>query len=150
MRIVHVAMDAAFQRLLGGDGARRAPRARARRARVRSGGGRLPRRRCRREILALDERASAWEETLACEPRPPLSLEGEALDRALAAMGNFADLISPYLAGHSAGVAELAGGGGAALPDRRGRRRRRSGARRSSTTSGGSRSTRGSGRSRGR
>ena len=35
-------------------------------------------------------------------------LEGEALDRGLAAMGNFADLISPYLAGHSAGVAELA------------------------------------------
>ena len=35
-------------------------------------------------------------------------LEGDALDRALAAMGNFADLLSPYLAGHSAGVAELA------------------------------------------
>ena len=35
-------------------------------------------------------------------------LSGEGLDRALAAMGNFADLISPYLAGHSAGVAELA------------------------------------------
>jgi len=35
-------------------------------------------------------------------------LAGEGLDRALAAMGNFADLISPYLAGHSAGVAELA------------------------------------------
>ena len=35
-------------------------------------------------------------------------LEGPALDRGLAAMGNFADLISPYLAGHSAGVAELA------------------------------------------
>jgi HD-GYP domain-containing protein (c-di-GMP phosphodiesterase class II) len=35
-------------------------------------------------------------------------LEGEALDRGLGAMGNFADLISPYLAGHSAGVAELA------------------------------------------
>ena len=35
-------------------------------------------------------------------------LEGEALDRGLAAMGNFADLISPYLTGHSAGVAELA------------------------------------------
>jgi HD-GYP domain-containing protein (c-di-GMP phosphodiesterase class II) len=36
-------------------------------------------------------------------------LTEEALDRALAAMGNFADLISPYLAGHSMGVANLAG-----------------------------------------
>ena len=35
-------------------------------------------------------------------------LEGGALDRGIAAMGRFADLISPYLAGHSAGVAELA------------------------------------------
>ena len=35
-------------------------------------------------------------------------LEGDAIERALAAMGDFADLISPYLAGHSAGVAELA------------------------------------------
>ena len=35
-------------------------------------------------------------------------------------MGDFADLVSPYLAGHSAGVAELAGAGGAALRDRRG------------------------------
>jgi HD-GYP domain-containing protein (c-di-GMP phosphodiesterase class II) len=35
-------------------------------------------------------------------------LEGEAIDRALAAMGDFADLASPYLAGHSSGVAELA------------------------------------------
>jgi HD-GYP domain-containing protein (c-di-GMP phosphodiesterase class II) len=35
-------------------------------------------------------------------------LAGEGFDRALAAIGNFADLISPYLAGHSGGVAELA------------------------------------------
>ena len=68
---------------------------------------------------ARGRHASVWEETLACEPQPPLLLEGEALDRGLAAMGNFADLISPYLAGHSAGVAELAARGGAALPDRR-------------------------------
>ena len=51
---------------------------------------------------------SAWEETLACEPGPRLTLEGEAIDRALGAMGDFADLASPYLVGHSAGVAELA------------------------------------------
>jgi HD-GYP domain-containing protein (c-di-GMP phosphodiesterase class II) len=61
-----------------------------------------------REILALGEGASAWDEVLALEPPPPLALEPEAIDRALAAMGNFADLISPSLAGHSADVAELA------------------------------------------
>ena len=68
------------------------------------------------EILALEESASAWDEVLASEPLPPLVLEAEALDRALAAMGNFADLISPYLAGHSAGVADLAPRRRAALP----------------------------------
>jgi HD-GYP domain-containing protein (c-di-GMP phosphodiesterase class II) len=35
-------------------------------------------------------------------------LEGDAIDAALAAIGDFADLASPYLAGHSAGVAQLA------------------------------------------
>jgi len=60
------------------------------------------------EILAIDEQASAWDEVLACEPHPRLTLQGEAIDRALASMANFADLITPYLAGHSAGVAELA------------------------------------------
>ena len=35
-------------------------------------------------------------------------LSGEDLDRALAAMGDFADLTSPHLTGHSRGVAELA------------------------------------------
>ena len=39
------------------------------------------------EILALDAEASAWDEVLACEPHPRLTLEGEAIDRALAAMG---------------------------------------------------------------
>jgi hypothetical protein len=43
-----------------------------------------------------------------CEPRPHLTLEGNAIDRALAAIGNFADLASPYLVGHSRGVAGLA------------------------------------------
>src|SRR5215211_530818 len=90
MRIVHVAVDATFQRWLGG-----VERA-ARLASERAGGG-------------LDPEASAWDEVLACEPEPRLTLEGEAIDRALSAMGGFADLISPYLTGHSAGVAELAG-----------------------------------------
>ena len=37
-----------------------------------------------------------------------MTLEGEAIERALAAMGDFSDLASPYLLGHSGGVAELA------------------------------------------
>jgi HD-GYP domain-containing protein (c-di-GMP phosphodiesterase class II) len=45
---------------------------------------------------------------LASEPEPRLTLEGEAIERALQTMGAFADLISPYFGGHSAGVAELA------------------------------------------
>ncbi|MGH2498502.1 MAG: HD domain-containing phosphohydrolase, partial [Candidatus Limnocylindria bacterium] len=107
MRIVHVAVDATFQRLLGDD--KRVVRV----MRERAGSGFDPEvAACladdAKEILALDPEASAWDEVLASEPQPRLTLEGEALDRALAAMGNFADLISPYLTGHSAGVAELA------------------------------------------
>jgi HD-GYP domain-containing protein (c-di-GMP phosphodiesterase class II) len=107
MRVVHVATDAAFQRLLGG------PEHAARLVRERAGHAFDPEvAACLVEdasrILALDESTTAWEEILAFEPPPPLVLEADALDRALAAMGNFTDLISPYLAGHSAGVAELA------------------------------------------
>ena len=107
MRIVHVARDAAFQRMLGGDDVAAAM------VRKRAGGAfdpaianlladQAP------GILAVAEGGSVWEETLAVEPRPWLDLEGEAIDRALGAMGDFADLASPYLVGHSAGVAELA------------------------------------------
>jgi HD-GYP domain-containing protein (c-di-GMP phosphodiesterase class II) len=107
MRIVHVARDAAFQRILGGsEFAARTVRSRAGRAFDPSiakqlGDGAA-------EILAVEEETSAWDEVLACEPRPQLALEGNAIDGALAAMGNFADLASPYLVGHSRGVAELA------------------------------------------
>jgi HD-GYP domain-containing protein (c-di-GMP phosphodiesterase class II) len=107
MRIVHVAVDATFQRLLGGD------EHAARVVRERAGSGFDPQvAACladdAEEILAIDPEASAWDEVLAREPQPRLTLEGEAIERALAAMGGFADLISPYLTGHSAGVAELA------------------------------------------
>ena len=37
-----------------------------------------------------------------------MTLEGGAIDRALSAMGDFADLASPYLVADSAGVAQLA------------------------------------------
>jgi HD-GYP domain-containing protein (c-di-GMP phosphodiesterase class II) len=107
LRIVHVARDAALQRLLGGEAFA------VRTVRERAGRGFDPEvAACLAdnapEILALDQDASAWQETLACEPEPGLRLEGDALDGALRALGSFADLISPYLSGHSAGVAMLA------------------------------------------
>jgi HD-GYP domain-containing protein (c-di-GMP phosphodiesterase class II) len=107
VRIASVARDAAFQRLLGG------PELAARVVRRRAGGAfdpavAVPLADAAAELLGLDADASVWEETLAREPGPRLALEGEAIDRALAAMGDFADLASPYLVGHSAGVAELA------------------------------------------
>jgi HD-GYP domain-containing protein (c-di-GMP phosphodiesterase class II) len=106
MRIVHVAVDATFQRLLGG--VEHAVRLVGERA----GGGLDP-----EVAVCLSEHAdgilaepegSAWEEALAAEPRPHLALKGDAIDRALAAMGNFADLVCPFFTGHSSGCAELA------------------------------------------
>ena len=107
LRITHVAMDAAVQRLLGGE--ERAVRS----IRQRAGQAFDPQvATClvddAESILALEGEASPWEETLACEPRPRLTLDGEGIDRALAGMAGFTDLLSPRLAGHSAGVAELA------------------------------------------
>jgi HD-GYP domain-containing protein (c-di-GMP phosphodiesterase class II) len=107
VRIVQVARDATFQRMLGGaEFAARVVRERAGAAfdpalavRLADEAG---------ELLAPVDDASAWEATLACELSPRLVLEGAAIDRALAAMGDFADLASPYLIGHSRGVAELA------------------------------------------
>jgi HD-GYP domain-containing protein (c-di-GMP phosphodiesterase class II) len=107
MRIVHVAVDATYQRMLGD--AEHATRL----ARERAGVGLDPEiatclADAADEILALDRGASVWDEVLASEPEPRLMLEREAIERALATMGAFADLISPYFGGHSAGVAELA------------------------------------------
>jgi HD-GYP domain-containing protein (c-di-GMP phosphodiesterase class II) len=107
LRITHVARDAAFQRLLGGE------EYAARIVRERAGHAFDPAIATlladeAHDLLTLDAADSAWEETLRGEPFPHLILEGERIDRALAAMGDFADLASPYLVGHSAGVAELA------------------------------------------
>jgi HD-GYP domain-containing protein (c-di-GMP phosphodiesterase class II) len=106
MRIANVARDAAVQHLLGG--VERAAGV----VRERAGGAFDPEvANCladnAAEILARDRETSAWEETLAAEPHPRLTLEGEAIDRALAAMGAFADLVSPSFVGHAAGVADL-------------------------------------------
>jgi HD-GYP domain-containing protein (c-di-GMP phosphodiesterase class II) len=107
IRIAHVAVDAAFQRLLGGEEhAAHVIRERAGHAFDPEVAACLTEN--AGEILALDTEASAWDEVLAREPHPRLTLQGEAIDRALKSMGSFADLISPYLAGHSLGVADLA------------------------------------------
>jgi HD-GYP domain-containing protein (c-di-GMP phosphodiesterase class II) len=106
LRIAQIARDAALQRMLGG------PAHAARIAGERAGAAFDPD--LARlvadgadELLALEE-GSAWDEVLACEPAPPMLLEGAAIDRALAAMGDFADLSSPSFSGRSSGVAALA------------------------------------------
>ncbi|MGB7859604.1 MAG: HD domain-containing phosphohydrolase [Acidimicrobiia bacterium] len=108
LRISLLARDAAYQRLIGGEmhsieviGGR-------------SGGAFDPEvvavflGESERIFAAADAGDSAWEQTLAVEPRPQLMLEDQAIDDALAAIGDFADLISPSLSGHSKGVAILA------------------------------------------
>ena len=107
VRIVHVAADAALQNLLcGRENAAAIVREHAGRGLDPTIAGFLAEH--SGEILGLDDRESAWDECLSCEPGRPPMLSGEDLDRALAAMGDFADLTSPHLTGHSRGVAELA------------------------------------------
>ena len=108
VRIVHVARDATLHRMIGG------PDVAAQVARSRGGHAFDPAvAGCLaddvEEIFAGLAEGSAWDRVLAAEPAPALELEGAAIDRALAAMGDFADLASPYLVGHSAGVARVAG-----------------------------------------
>ena len=57
--------------------------------------------------LVPDDEESLWDVVLSCEPGDPLTLSGSAIDEALAAMGDFADLAAPCLTGHSDGVARL-------------------------------------------
>lgn len=106
VRILHVARDAALHRGVGGDEhAVEVIRARAGAAFDPAVAACLvdnaP------DILALDRDTSAWDCVLDAEPPERLTLEGEAIDRSLEAMANFADLTSRYLVGHSSGVAAL-------------------------------------------
>lgn len=108
LRIVHVARDAAFQRLLGGD------EHAVTTIRERAGHAFDPRianlfaDEAAHILGAADASQSVWEAALSAEPQPWLTLGGEDLDRAVAAMGDFADLVAPSLSGHSNGVAALA------------------------------------------
>jgi len=107
VRIVHVARDGAFQQLVGGTDAA------VRIVGERAGGAFDPAIAVTLlenadEILASEAGPSLWAQALDVEPEPRLILEGESIDRALQAMGEFADLLSPHFVGHSTGVAELA------------------------------------------
>jgi HD-GYP domain-containing protein (c-di-GMP phosphodiesterase class II) len=107
-RIVHVARDGCFQAMLAGD-----PGPAARVIGARAGSAFDPSvaavfAREAESLLALEAGASAWDRVLELEPAPHLRLDDDQVDAATAAIGDFADLASPYLVGHSAGVAELA------------------------------------------
>ncbi|MGI8731530.1 MAG: HD domain-containing phosphohydrolase [Solirubrobacteraceae bacterium] len=108
MRIMHVATDSVLQCMLGG------PEHAARLARERAGAAFDPEvAACLAddadELLAVEEGASLWVAVLDAEPGPQHLLRGEEIDQALATVGAFADLVSPYLTGHAAAVAALAG-----------------------------------------
>jgi HD-GYP domain-containing protein (c-di-GMP phosphodiesterase class II) len=106
LRVIHVARDAAFQRMLGGEEhAAKVVRERAGHAFDPTIATLLADE--AQEILTLDGHVSVWDDVVAGEPSPRLTMQGDDIDIALAAMGDFADLASPYLVGHSAGVADL-------------------------------------------
>ena len=106
-RIVQVARDATFQQMLGG------PHHAANVIRERSGRAFDPAIAMALldagpDLLSVDAISSQWDRILAIEPGNSLRLNTAGIDSALAAMGDFADLLSPYLSGHSSSVAELA------------------------------------------
>lgn len=105
MRIVHVAVDAAFQRLIGGPAHARD------RISERSGHAFDPEiATClvHNSVDILAPVTEAWNAVLEGEPGRWRWLRDSDIDRGLAAMGRFADLVSPDLTGHSAAVAALA------------------------------------------
>jgi len=129
LRIMQVARDATYQLLVGG--LVHAERAMARRAGRAFDPAVVAAVTADAEaVLLAPSDGSAWDAVLAAEPSPPLMLGTDAIDRALSAMGDFADLVSPYLVGHSSGVAELAvaAGRSCGLPDDRVRDLRRAAA----------------------
>src|SRR5207253_2604143 len=74
---------------------------------------------CAADVLPAVHDGSAWDGVLTAEPAPQRVLDGERFDDALYAIADFADVKSPFTAGHSRGVAELATAAarGCRLPD---------------------------------
>ena len=60
------------------------------------------------EIASVADVASPWDEVLAREPAPRPWVPPSKVDDVLRAFADFVDLKSPFMAGHSRGVAELA------------------------------------------
>lgn len=81
------------------------------------------------DILDDLSSAAAWETVLAAEPRLARSVDGAELDDVLEGMADLVDLKSPYHAGHSRGVANLAAeaAGITGLPEAEGETLRRAG-----------------------
>ena len=68
-----------------------------------------------REVLSAVESGSVWDEAMETEPSPHRWLRGAEVDDALSAVGDFADLVSPFLTGHARAVSDLAGRAATAL-----------------------------------
>ena len=61
------------------------------------------------DVLQVAATSDAWRDVLDVEPEPLRWVEPGTLDEVLGVFADFADLKSPWLRGHSAGVADLAG-----------------------------------------
>ena len=68
---------------------------------------------CAADVFGLIESESVWESLLDAEPSPRITLPLSRLDDVTTAFADFVDLKSPYLVGHSSGVARLASGAAA-------------------------------------
>jgi HD-GYP domain-containing protein (c-di-GMP phosphodiesterase class II) len=60
------------------------------------------------DLLAGLDAATTWDTVIAAEPALEIFLTSEEFDATLEAIADFTDLKSPYTAGHSRGVADLA------------------------------------------
>ncbi|HUG31601.1 MAG TPA: HD domain-containing phosphohydrolase [Acidimicrobiia bacterium] len=109
VRIFILCRDLAFQRLIGGEAHA------VEVARERSGHAFDPKladafvANADEVFAATTGTESTWVSILDAEPKPWNVLAGGEIDVALAALGDFADLISPFFAAHSAELAQLAG-----------------------------------------
>ncbi|HXJ64705.1 MAG TPA: HD domain-containing phosphohydrolase [Actinomycetota bacterium] len=68
------------------------------------------------ELLLADlDGTRTWDSVIDAEPALAVTLVGDEIDSALAAVANFVDLKSPYFLGHAQAVANLAGAAAAEL-----------------------------------
>lgn len=108
LRIIHVGRDATYQRLIGDDDyVSGVIESRAGHA-FDPGVTALFLENAPDVLGPREPSETTWEDVLASEPRPWLTLKGAGIDEALGAIGAFSDLVSPHLSGHCSGVAQLA------------------------------------------